>query len=83
MWVDKKGREFMRRLRTIQDGGGQEDQQVDGVGGPAEGVEQVDSLAGRLKKNFWVGQVRELVWEQEQEQECWNVGIGQEGQQKT
>lgn len=49
MWVDKKGKEFMRRLRTIQGGGGKEDQEVNGVGGPTEDVEQVDSLAGSLE----------------------------------
>lgn len=49
MWVDKKGREFMRGLRTIQGGGGQEDQEVNGVGDPTEGVEQVDSLGGSLE----------------------------------
>lgn len=49
MWVDKKGREFMRRLRSIQGGDGQEDQEVNGLGSPTEGVEQEDSLAKCLE----------------------------------
>lgn len=62
MWVDEKGREFMRRIRTIQGGGGREDLEVNGVGGPTEGVEQVDSLAGCLESRLgWLGQGASVV----------------------